>query len=203
MTELFNQNPKKAQTRKKLIIIFSYSCTVYYCPAVLLQLFLNYGQSKFMSGLVDVEFITADLTSESSGALASEEDLIFEVKWKTDILEISGCSLQMSITDIKVLLEEKTNVPRERQKLIGIVKAGKRVDELISINLLSKSDLALKVKEKRAYVTLIGTPEAEMLPAYTSDTSVLNDFGVDFTPLTEEWQSLQKHTELTEINFIS
>lgn len=148
-------------------------------------------------------FVDSTEIAGSPSFINDESHVTFEAKWKTEIFVFEG-SLQMSISEIKHLLFERTSVPCERQKLLGIIKPGKRVDESIPMNLLSKEDLSLKPnKDNRMAFTMLGTPDSQMIAMFVSDSSVVNDFSMSCTPVTDEWKSLQKHIELTEINFIT
>ena len=58
-----------------------------------------------------------------------------------------------------------------RQKLLGIVKAGKKVDESLPLGHIDPADLSLKFSAdgETLFCTLIGTPDHDLLEESSSD----------------------------------
>ena len=139
-----------------------------------------------------------------------EDEVYLCIKWGTRVITLENiCLSRCSIFSIKEQLFGLTGVPIERQKLLGLVKAGRRVDEAKPISDIEKADLSLKtsLKDGKTTITcsLLGTPDSQLIadPSSSFASSVMNDFSHSFSPETEEWRMLQKHTDLAEINFIN
>ena len=129
--------------------------------------------------------------------------LDMHVKWQKTLLNFP-VTLESSIQDIKAELESITKVPTVRQKLLGLVKAGKRIDESVPLIQLDPNHLSYKMDGDRIFgISLIGTPDEKLIADPTLEGStVVNDLSITFSPATEEWHKLRKHTESTVINFI-
>ena len=58
-----------------------------------------------------------------------------------------------------------------RQKLLGFVKAGKKIDEHLPLGCVEKADLSLKFSAdgETIFCTLIGTPDQDLLVEPSSD----------------------------------
>ena len=58
-----------------------------------------------------------------------------------------------------------------RQKLLGFVKSGKKIDEYLPLGCVEKADLSLKFSAdgETIFCTLIGTPDQDLLVEPSSD----------------------------------
>ncbi len=110
---------------------------------------------------------------------------------------------QVTIGELKALIQSMTNILPERQKILGLAKGTLSDDSLIS-------SLGIKFKDNVFKFTLMGTPETELIQMQTSTDNylksagneVFNDLSCDFSSSTPEWAKLQEYTNTTSINFI-
>ncbi|CAL1705653.1 unnamed protein product [Somion occarium] len=137
--------------------------------------------------------------------LANEQWIKLNFAWSGKPYSLSMAESDR-VFDLKAALQEQTNVPPERQKILGLVK-GKLPSDEVTIR-----DLKLSIGKK---FTLIGTPEGheikdpsqlEFLP------DVVNDLDIDFSSDPKAAKSYQndqrnirkvkEHTERLKVNII-
>ncbi|GAA95573.1 uncharacterized protein L969DRAFT_101676 [Mixia osmundae IAM 14324] len=85
--------------------------------------------------------------------------------------ELSVCETD-TIYDLKLFCYSLTNVPPERQKIIGLVKGKLPSDELLVL------DLHLSVGKVKDFM-LVGTPEGDEIKELRQNSDILNDLDVD------------------------
>lgn len=94
---------------------------------------------------------------------SNEEFLAFSVKYSKSILSLK-LSTTDTVSDLKAVLFSLTDVPPQRQKLMGLAK-GKLPPDDISIGDIAFPTTSLKALnengEKKVLIMLIGTPEAD------------------------------------------
>jgi ubiquitin-like domain-containing CTD phosphatase 1 len=134
--------------------------------------------------------------SESDGARVN---LVF--KWRG--VEYSLPNIDPSVTtvlDLKLMIQNLTNILAERQKILGLIKTGQLNDSA------QISSLGIKFKDNSFKFTLMGTPETELIDLNTKSSNskdeVFNDLSCEFSSSTPEWTKLQEFTNATAINFI-
>lgn len=93
----------------------------------------------------------------------------FHIKWSGKEYEIA-LPLDATVLDLKLKLLDETNVPPERQKLLGL----KASDGKLAGNEVKLADLNLKAQTK---VMMMGTPLSDE-PEPVEDANVVNDLGV-------------------------
>ncbi|KAH8917436.1 ubiquitin family proteint [Atractiella rhizophila] len=103
-----------------------------------------------------------------------EEFYELPISWKGTKFTASVCSTD-TVGDLKAIIFSLTNVPIERQKILGLVKGALPSDEVA----LSSSLEAFRNSSKT--LTLIGTPEGQELRKIQDEApDVSNDLDVDY-----------------------
>lgn len=123
-------------------------------------------------------------------------------KWRGSDHSIQGINLSTTtFGQLKVLIQQKTAVLPERQKILGLAKSTAISDDTLLEN------LGIKLKDSTFKFTLMGTPEEELVKMETKKESmnngVFNDLSCDFSSSTPEWHKLQEFTSTTTIYFIN
>lgn len=137
--------------------------------------------------------------------------LIFQVKWRGLIIRFDNVDPHIAtVGAIKAALEEKTGVAPMDQKLIGMgVKLTNATAQDGNVKLC---DIPLKSKNGIVAITLMGTPQVELIEQQAKEfeqlsfqnKQVLNDlnFG-NLTPATREWKKLHDFSMKVEMQFLT
>ncbi|GAB5036580.1 had iiid h [Nannochloropsis oceanica] len=139
----------------------------------------------------------------------SQELYELVAKWRGKEIDLGTLPGGCTIANIKILLEAKTRVLPERQKLIGLsVQGGKAAKDENTLE-----QLVLKGKRGPVKFMLMGTPEAESFVDPSEKTGlpeVFDDFELDVTAISEEWrrsvqnsENLRKFTAKTQVHLIN
>ena len=118
--------------------------------------------------------------------------LLFSTKFEGKVLELPPLSGDLQVGDLKQLLQDETEVPCERQKLIGLVKGKIPADDI------RLSDLALK-KGPPYVFTLMGTRDEQLFvyePGQHDLPEVMQDLDyteMDFSALSKRWHRSRRH----------
>ncbi|GJE87132.1 HAD subfamily IIID h [Phanerochaete sordida] len=154
---------------------------------------------------VEASVETTEITTLSN-TVETEEWIHLSFTWQGKLFQIDIAGSDR-VFDLKATLYSLTNVPPERQKILGLVKGKLPADE-VTIH-----DLSLVVGKK---FSLIGTPEGDEIKdpsqlAYLPD--VVNDFDVDFTADPQaaaayandqrNRRKIKEHTDQLKVNIIS
>jgi len=136
--------------------------------------------------------------------------LVLQVKWRGLVIRFDNVDPDVAtVGAIKAALEEKTGIAPMDQKLIGLgVKLTKATTEDENIKL---RDISLKAKNNLVPITLMGTPQVELIEQQakefeqlTLQNKVFNDldFG-NLSPATREWKKLHDFSSKVEIQFVN
>lgn len=167
----------------------------------------------------------ADFVDITAAATTYAVTLI--AKWGKEKIELKDLSPHTSISQVKDMLYEQTNILQKRQKLIGLTTQSKVkvTDQILLSALKSKSKLKpstslcndtdiSKPVVKHNFI-LMGTAEQDIFidpsdVAADDLPEVVDDFDFDFTAGSQEWlahvatgMNLKRFTESTEINIIA
>ena len=146
-----------------------------------------------------MEFTQSEETAKN--CVSTTTGIIISIKWKCNVFKLQNCCLESTtISQLKTFIQTQTKVPIDKQKIIGIGKPGQKLEETSFL-----STFHFKLKDSTLNLSLIGTPEEELLkPSHSSvRDSIINDFSHTFSPVTREWKKLQDYTQSTDIQFIN
>ena len=148
-----------------------------------------------------MESTSEGICIEEKGTSIQEDTVDIQVKWRDQSFLLS-LGLSTPLLQLKLLIQGLTNVSSSSQKLIGLSKK-------IGLKLTDEASLESHqpaIKNGTIKITLIGTPEAEIIKfqeKVMEASTVFNDFSSGYSPATKEWQQLLEFSQKTTINFIN
>lgn len=143
--------------------------------------------------------------------IMSSSTLTLIAKYGKERITLEDLDTATTILQVKLLLEEQTNILTKRQKLIGLA-ANKGGSKAIHDD-LPIANLKVKNNDRSVQFILMGTPEEKIFvdPQLKDDLpDVIDDFDLDFNAGSPEWlqhkantNNLEKFTKNTPIHVMN
>ena len=137
--------------------------------------------------------------------------LTLHIKWRSIVIRFDNVDPTLTtVLAVKQAIEEKTGISPLDQKLLGL---GIKITNSTTADANTRlCDAAYKTKNGMIMVTLVGTPQIELIEQQAREIEqlglqskqIFNDLDLgSISPATREWRKLQEFSAKVEVQFLS